>query len=105
MVKVRWSRMAQDRKNELIAYGLKTFGKKSTIKFNDSIKDFTKSLSGNPLMGKVEPLLEDSPRTYRSITIHKHYKLIYYIEDTTVYIADLWDTRQEPRQLTNRIGE
>lgn len=103
MVKVRWSRIAQNRKDELLTYGYKEFGRKSSTKLNNKIRDYAECLRDNPYMGKIEPLLEDSPRAYRSITIHKHYKLIYYIDGETVYITDVWDTRQEPKQLKNRL--
>lgn len=105
MVKVIWTRMAQDHKDEAIAYGAEVFGKKSTIKLNNKIKESLETLSAYPQIGKIEPLLEDSALTYRSLTIHKNYKLVYYIEDDTVVVADIWDTRQEPAYLKNRLEE
>lgn len=38
-------------------------------------------LSTNPYLGKIEPILNDSPRCYRSLVQHKDYKIIYSIED------------------------
>ena len=37
------------------------------------------------------------------MVVHEHYKLVYYINEAKdrIVIADLWDTRQEPRQLAN----
>lgn len=30
-------------------------------------------------------------------------KIIYRITDTTIEIADVWDTRQSPEELANRL--
>lgn len=42
---------------------------------------------------------------YRSLVIHEHYKLIYYINDNNgvIYITDLFDTRREPKRLAENI--
>lgn len=51
----------------------------------------------------IEKLLRNRKHIYRSFVVHRHYKLIYYIEKDTVYIADLWDTRREPVRLSGRV--
>ena len=35
-------------------------------------------------------------REYRSIVVHKLFKLVYYVKDDILHIAALWDTRREP---------
>ena len=35
-------------------------------------------------------------REYRSIVVHKLFKLVYYVKGDTLHIAALWDTRREP---------
>lgn len=54
-------------------------------------------------MGKIEPLLQERRHEYRSLVVRKHLKLIYYIKDNVIYIANLWDTRREPQQLKEEI--
>ena len=59
-------------------------------------------LASNPYMGKIEPLLINRKgHEYRSLVIHEHFKLIYYIDlsQNILYIVDLWDTRREPSRL------
>jgi len=34
-------------------------------------------LNANPYLGKTEPVLKDSAKTYRSLVQHKDYKIIY----------------------------
>ena len=53
-------------------------------------------LAANPRLGITEPLLAGRKREYRSIVVHKLFKLVYYVKDETLYIAALWDTRREP---------
>ena len=54
-------------------------------------------------MGLVEPLLEGRNKVYRSLVIHKLYKLVYYVDEETIYIADLWDVRRDPDRLIARL--
>ena len=55
-------------------------------------------------MAPVEELLSGRPLEYRSLLVHPHFKLIYYIDEAkaTVYVVDMWDVRQnnEQKQLT-----
>ena len=55
-----------------------------------------------PSLGKIEPLLADRSRLYRSVVLTRQNKIIYYIQDDTVYIVDFWDTRREPEEQANK---
>ena len=54
-------------------------------------------------VGSLEPLLQHRSIPYRSIVINKLNKLIYYIENETIIVADFWDTRREPKEQANQI--
>lgn len=45
-------------------------------------------------MGAVEPELEGYEVEYRHLVLTKPFKIIYFIYEDVVYIADIWDTRQ-----------
>lgn len=64
-----------------------------------------KRLASAPFIGKVEPLLQGSGLPFRSLVIHKHYKLIYHYDKNTdtLRIAALWDTRREPRTQAETV--
>jgi len=48
-------------------------------------------LSANPYLGKIEPVLEDSAKTYRSLIHYKDYKIIYTFEgDNKIQIVSIW---------------
>ena len=102
---VKWNRKAEKQFDDAIFYCQNVFGESSAKKFFHKVAQYIPRLSANPLIGKVEPLLADKPITYRSIVVHKHFKLIYYIDqpNAILYIADLWDTRREPSRLAGEI--
>lgn len=56
-----------------------------------------------PYSGPTESLLAGRDIPYRSLVIDKHHKVIYFIEEEAVYIAAVWDTRQDPDLLTQAI--
>ena len=56
-------------------------------------------LASHPHLGAVEPLLAARKVAYRNLVIHRHYKLIYSIDNDTVRIVALWDTRRNPDSL------
>jgi plasmid stabilization system protein ParE len=60
----------------------------------------TKRLHSSPYIGPKELLLIDRQNTYRYL-IFKDYKIIYtvHIETSTILIADVFDTRQNPEKL------
>lgn len=48
-------------------------------------------LSANPHLGKIEPLLNNTGRSYRSLLQHKDFKIIYFIEnDVSIQIVTIW---------------
>jgi Plasmid stabilization system protein len=51
----------------------------------------------------IEPLLINKPQTFRSLVVHRNYKVIYYIEKETIYIAAIWDCRQSPEINEKKI--
>ena len=96
-MRVIWDDDASKRLADALEYGRDTFGERAMKKFYARILDYEQLLQSNPRMGKKEPLLEKEPEGYRSLVVHQNYKLVYYVEGNTIYIADLWDTRREPR--------
>lgn len=103
MAEVKWSKRANQARIAALTYGAEEFGIQTAQRLNNRIENYTCSLSHNPLLGATEPLLKERHLQYRSLVIHKHYKLVYRIEDNIIYIVDFWDVRREPKQLAHRI--
>ena len=51
----------------------------------------------------VEPLLEGTPVLYRSIVVNRLNKLVYFIEEQTIEIVAVWDTRSEPKSQADEL--
>lgn len=58
----------------------------------------TELLLTMPEIGQKEPEFEELKYSYRRI-IESHYKIIYRIESTSVYIERVFDSRLNPNKL------
>ncbi|MDQ3020239.1 MAG: type II toxin-antitoxin system RelE/ParE family toxin [Bacteroidota bacterium] len=64
----------------------------------NKIVDSTILLQFQPKMGQVEELLKDRTNEYRYV-IESNYKIIYWIEETNIKIASVFDCRQNPEKI------
>ncbi len=82
-------------------YGRREFGLIAQRNLRQRIERTTELLAGHPQLGKIEPLLTGRRYEYRSIVVHKLFKMIYRVDEVrdAIYIVDFWDTRREPQQL------
>ena len=104
-MQVKWSKKAERQFDEAILYCLNIFGESAARKFYQKINQYVPLLAANPHLGKREYLLSQKPIAYRSIVVHKHFKLVYYVlpERQIIRIAALWDTRREPGSLRKQV--
>lgn len=104
-MKYQWRRKAEKQVKQTIRYCIEEFGKSTAEKFLANIDHQVDLLIDNPQLGPIEPLLENRSRTYRSLLVHKHFKLIYYISTSkeTLYLVALWDIRREPSRLAGSV--
>lgn len=56
-----------------------------------------------PYAGAIEPFLANRKKSYRSLVVEKHFKLIYYIEKGILFITSVWDTRRDPDYLSHKV--
>lgn len=78
---------------------------RAAAKVIGQLRSHAGDLANNPNMGIVEPLLAEDPTGYRSLIVGKRYKLIYAIEDETIYIDTVYDCRQNPSQLRRMLNK
>lgn len=103
-MRIVWDNDAKVYLKEVLAYCNDTFGQHVAQQFLDRLATLEQQLTTNPERGFPEALLANRGCTYRSIVVQKHFKLVYRImEEETIHIVDLWDTRREPKKLTKRI--
>ena len=110
MAQVRWTKKADYWRRYILVYGYVTFGESSSIRMDSTFRKYEAFLASNPYIGHLEKLLEHrTDKIFRSILIHRHYKLIYTLDIendgtvTSVIIVDIWDTRMSPGKLISRI--
>ena len=72
-------------------------------KLNTDIKDTERLMADNPRMGGLELQANGRDYEYRSIVLCRPFKLIYFIYEDCLYIADVWDTRQLPETLVKHL--
>ena len=97
-MKVTWSAKAEDAMHQIEYYILAKFGEDSRSQFMKEVERVAYLLEEMPDIGHPEPLLAHRPQGYRSITIHRLSKMVYYIHGDSIRIAAFWDTRREPKQ-------
>ena len=95
-MQVTWNKKALTQLDAVVRYGTREFGERTAQRLYAHIMSYEPLLAANPRLGVEEPLLAGRKRQYRSLVVHKLFKLVYYVKDDTLYIAALWDTRREP---------
>ncbi|MEL5894925.1 type II toxin-antitoxin system RelE/ParE family toxin [Bacteroides sp. GD17] len=102
-MRVEWSPCALREWENTVRYIFREFGRKAAEEFEQDIAKWESRITINPELAHQELLLKDRIKLYRGLIVSKHSKLIFYVEDEVVYIADLWDMRREPSRLSRRL--
>ena len=102
---VIWHKEAKEALRETAAYIRKNFGLIVREDFRNEVNHVQTLLQSNPYMGAIEPLLSDCPKEYRSFVTNKLNKIVYYVEDDIIHIADFWDTRRGPNQQAQQTKD
>lgn len=63
-----------------------------------NIIEATFQLTSQPNIGQKEPLLKERIFDYRYL-VKGNYKIIYWTDDTILYIASVFDCRQNPEKM------
>jgi plasmid stabilization system protein ParE len=95
---IQWSSFALKNIKEIHNFYLKTASKKVANKIVDEIFHHVKTLQTTSYIGQEEILLNKLNQKHRDLVIH-HCKIIYRIENDTVFITHVFDTRQHPNKL------
>ncbi|NDV96098.1 type II toxin-antitoxin system RelE/ParE family toxin [Dysgonomonas sp. 521] len=72
---------------------------KAAINLYNKILDEIDKLTSFPKMG----VLYHSIIGIRSILIENKYRVLYFIEDKTIYIILVWDCRRNPKEFKKKI--
>jgi len=100
--KVIWTDPAKFQLKEIYIYHKKVASIKIAKSIKDNVINATKSLSGFKQMGQEEELLKHKKEQYRYL-VEGNYKVIYKPVTDIIYIMDVFDTRQNPEKLPERV--
>lgn len=56
-----------------------------------------------PKMGKIEEFSNKTKEEYRSIPTGKYYKVVYFIKESKIYIAAVFDCRRDPKTNESKL--
>ncbi len=64
-----------------------------------SVLEKAKLLRDNPFLGQVEEELASMGLGHRYLVVKPNYKIIYLVAEPTIFITDIFDTRQDPTKM------
>ena len=102
-MQLQFTKQAREEYLKIVSVFAEFAGTRSAILFIERVRERGATLLRHPEIGHPEPLLADRNRLYRSISINKNYYFIYHVTQTTIWIVDIWDRRQNPVRLVARI--
>ena len=95
-VKVFWKPRAISHLKKQAEWYAETMGIAAADKFWNGMIASGDLLSANPYLGKIEPALKGSAKSYRSLVQHKDYKIIYSLEgDKQIQIVAIWHCKKD----------
>lgn len=100
-----WLPTAEEDLDLLYHYYAKDKSKKYAVKIYNEILDSAEQLVDFPEMGIVEQELSEDKNEYRSLLVRRHFKLVYLIEKSSVYVIALFDCRQDPKTNKQKINK
>ena len=101
---VIWKESAVRRLNLIYQY-IASKNPAAAVRLYNNFLDATERLRDFPRLASLEPILDSEPEAFRSLVVAHHYKVIYYFDNETVYIIDLWDCRQSPSRLRKLLNK
>ena len=101
-MRILWSLLAHASYERIKDTIFEKFGYRAEQDYVIAVDKAIKQVAEFPNSGKRELELADDG-SVRSVPVRKLSKIIYYVEDDTLYIADVWATRQDPDYLKNRF--
>ena len=97
-IKILWTNESRNRLKEIFDYFALNASENRALKLVNEILSSTDIRIKNPEIGQKEKLLKNRKNIYRYLVCEK-YKIIYCQHDNAIYIATVFDTRQNPKRL------
>ena len=95
-MRIIWSDEAIESVDNTADYIEDNFGINRSIAFYDEVQEQADSLLQFPEKGPIDDDLKGGKYEYRSLGIGELSRLIYRVDDETIRILYLWNTRRNP---------
>ncbi|MBP5573308.1 MAG: type II toxin-antitoxin system RelE/ParE family toxin [Bacteroidales bacterium] len=102
-MKTIWDPAAKESLRQIARYINTQFGRETRRNFITKVHETETLLKRHPNIGFPDPLFSHRRYVYRSVIINGLSKLVYYVDNDSIYIAALWDTRREPNHQADSV--
>ena len=92
-MKIEWTEQGKRGWREVAAYVKREFGQQGFLLFKQRTKDNEKFVSNYPEGCEVVWTDPETGIDYRWCVIYKRSKMLYFVKDDKIFIADFWDVR------------
>lgn len=93
-MKVIWTSKAVAGWQEVADYVFDTFGVEALLDFENRTYEAETDIALMPNIGTIEWNDTVENVVYRYVTIHRRSKMLYYVDNNVIYIAEFWDVRK-----------
>lgn len=92
-MKIEWTEQGKRGWREVAAYVKHEFGQQGLMLFKQRTKDNEKFVSNYPEGCEVVWTDPETGIDYRWCVVYKRSKMLYFVKDDKIFIADFWDVR------------
>ncbi|MDD6000631.1 MAG: hypothetical protein PUC50_00400 [Bacteroidales bacterium] len=98
-MKVSASKKFQKRIEDFFEYCFLNYGKAIAQKKREEYYSILAQITKFPESYRIEPLLQDKAKEYRSVNFEKNFKIIYSVGKDEIRLENLWNTKISPKNL------
>ena len=102
-MKVIWLPQAKKQLRQTAKYILREFGQGRETSSCTMCKILISFLQIIPTWVLLNHSLLTAPQKYRSCVVNRLNKIVYFIKDDHIEVADFWDVRREPQKLAQGL--
>ena len=92
-MKIEWTEQGKRGWREVAAYVKREFGQQGFLLFKQLTKDNEEFVSNYPEGCEVVWTDPETGIDYRWCVVYKRSKMLYFVKDDKIFIADFWDVR------------
>ncbi len=104
MKQLIWAEGAHSDWETIARYIAVNFGKPAFDKFDTATNEAEKQIKAFPESGKPFPTRKHKKLGLKFVVLNDLSKMIYHVDGETIIIDVIWDTRQSPKRLADRLN-